>query len=47
MLRHGILKFGLAVAALVAISIPVLAAGLSGLLRSDRRAATARRRAAR
>jgi len=28
MLRHGILKFGLAVAALVAISIPVLAAGL-------------------
>jgi hypothetical protein len=28
MLRHGILKLGLAVAALVAISVPVLAAGL-------------------
>ena len=28
MLRHGILKLGLAVAALVAISVPVVAAGL-------------------
>ena len=28
MLRHGIMKLGLAVAALVAVSVPVLAAGL-------------------